>query len=79
MVKHAGAAAAGVVLRCDPGLVCLRVTDDGAGFAPDTATGGFGLSGMAERAELVGGHLDVHSGPGRGTTIEARIPVTPSR
>ena len=79
VVKHAGAAAASVLLRCDPGLVSLRVTDDGAGFCPDTATGGFGLSGMAERAELVGGHLDVRSGPGRGTTIEARIPVTSSR
>jgi signal transduction histidine kinase len=29
---------------------------------------------MAERAELVGGHLDVRSRPGRGTTIEARVP-----
>jgi signal transduction histidine kinase len=65
-----------VVLRCDPGLVSLRITDDGAGFHPGAASAGFGLSGMAERAELVGGRLDVRSGPGRGTTIEARIPVT---
>ena len=77
VVKHSGATVAGVVLRCDPGLVSLRISDDGAGFHPDAAAGGFGLSGMAERAELVGGHLDVSSGPGRGTTIEARIPVTP--
>ena len=41
--------------------------------------GGFGLSGMAERAELVGGRLDVRSSLGRGTTVEARIPVTPPR
>ena len=34
VVKHAGTAAGSVVLRCDPGLVCLRVTNDGAGFAP---------------------------------------------
>jgi two-component system, NarL family, sensor kinase len=79
VVKHAGASAASVVLRCDPGLVSLRITDDGAGFYPDAAAPGFGLSGMAERAELVGGRLDVRSGPGRGTTVEARIPVTPSR
>ena len=79
VVKHAGAAAASVILRCDPGLVFLGVTDDGAGFAPDAAAGGFGLSGKAERAELVGGRFDVRSGPGRGTTIEARIPVTPPR
>ena len=77
VVKHAGASGASVELRCDPGLVSLRITDDGAGFYPDAATPGFGLSGMTERAELVGGRLDVRSGPGRGTTIEARIPVTP--
>ena len=75
VVKHAGASAAGVELRCDPGLVCLRITDDGSGFHPDATTAGFGLSGMAERAELVGGHLDIRSAPGRGTTVEARVPV----
>jgi hypothetical protein len=64
VVKHAGASAAGVERRCDPGLVCLRIADDGAGFHPDAAPPGFGLSGMAERAELVGGHLDVRSRPG---------------
>jgi signal transduction histidine kinase len=79
VVKHARADTASVVLRCDPGLVSLRITDDGAGFYPDAPSPGFGLSGMTERAELVGGHLDVRSYPGRGTTIEARIPVTPSR
>ena len=79
VVKHAGAAAASVVLRCDPGLVSLQVTDNGAGFSPDVAAGGFGLSGMTERAELVGGDLYVHSRPGRGPTIVAKIPVTPPR
>ena len=76
---HAWAAAASVILRCDPGLVSLRVDYDGAGFSPDAAAGGFGLSGMVERAELAGGHFDVRSAPGRGTTIEARIPGTPPR
>jgi signal transduction histidine kinase len=76
VVKHSGAAAASVVLRCDPGLVVLQIADDGTGFDPDSAgdRNGFGLNGMAERAELVGGHLDVRSRPGRGTTIEARVP-----
>jgi len=76
VVKHSGATAASVVLRCDPGLVSLQIADDGTGFDPDSAAdrNGFGLSGMAERAELVGGHLDVRSRPGRGTTIEARVP-----
>jgi two-component system, NarL family, sensor kinase len=78
VVKHSGAAAASVVLRCDPGLVSLQIADDGAGFDLEAVgdRNGFGLNGMAERAELVGGHLDVHSRPGRGTTIEARVPGT---
>jgi signal transduction histidine kinase len=79
VVKHAGAEAASVVLRCAPGTVSLRITDDGAGFHPDAVAPGFGLSGMTERAELVGGRLEIRSYPGRGTTIEARIPVPPSR
>ena len=76
VVKHAGAGAASVVLRCDPGW-CSSGHRRRRGLLPAVTAGGFGLSGMAERAELVGGHLDVRSGPGRGTTIEARIPVTP--
>jgi signal transduction histidine kinase len=76
VVKHAGATAASVVLRCDPGMVSLRIADDGAGFDLEGAgdRSGFGLRGMAERADLVGGRLDVLSDPGRGTTIEARVP-----
>jgi signal transduction histidine kinase len=55
--------------------VSLTITDDGTGFDPAAADGGFGLPGMAERAELAGGHLDVRSAPGRGTTVEARVPT----
>jgi len=62
VVKHAGASAASVELCCDPGLVCLRITDDGAGFHPDAATPGFGLSGMAE------------AGGGGGSLLWARRP-----
>ena len=60
----------------------LRVRDDGAGFDPaavarganaDGGGAGLGLSGMAERARLVGGELDVRSAPGGGTTVTLRI------
>ena len=37
-------------------------------------SGGLGLVGMAERARLVGGELDVRSAPGGGTTITLRVP-----
>jgi two-component system sensor histidine kinase UhpB len=58
----------------------LRVRDDGAGFeplAPPSRVGGgagLGLKGMAERARLAGGELDVRSAPSGGTTIALRIP-----
>jgi signal transduction histidine kinase len=54
----------------------LRIEDDGRGFDPDAATSGFGLLGMRERAELLGGSLEVASTPGDGTLIVARLPGT---
>jgi signal transduction histidine kinase len=56
----------------------IEVTDNGIGFKCDVpvrrATGGNGLAGMRERAELVGGALEIDSLRGRGTTIWARLP-----
>jgi two-component system sensor histidine kinase UhpB len=51
------------------GRTVLRVSDDGRGFS-DGRPGGLGLSGMKERALLVGGQLLVHSLPGNGTVVE---------
>jgi signal transduction histidine kinase len=60
----------------------LRVRDDGGGFDPgrpgrsnaqDPAATGLGLRGMAERARLVGGELDVRSAPGGGTSVTLSI------
>jgi signal transduction histidine kinase len=59
----------------------MRVTDDGSGFdrgevsARDLGQSGYGLRSMTERAELVGGQLEVRSSPGRGTTIAVRVPI----
>lgn len=53
----------------------LRVRDDGGGFEPRALShAGLGLEGMAERARLVGGELDVRSSPGAGTEITMRLP-----
>ena len=50
--------------------------DDGLGFAPDAHHEGFGLIGMRERVELVGGTLARASpAPGAGTTLEATLPA----
>lgn len=78
-VRHAGAHGLRVTLRFEPAELALTVADDGAGFEPvrrdEMARGAhFGLLGMAERAHVLGGALEVRSTPGEGTVISARIP-----
>jgi signal transduction histidine kinase len=76
-VKHAAAQTVTVQLRDDGQRLELRVQDDGRGFdgaAARPADGsGFGLTAMRERVERHGGRLVVHSEPGRGTTVVARV------
>src|SRR4051794_14983749 len=70
VVQHSGASAVRVELS-SVGRTTLRVRDDGCGFKPSNGSGGrLGVSGMRERAVLVGGRLNVFSAPGEGTTIE---------
>ena len=75
--KHAGATEVRVELVDRDGTPVLSVTDDGSGFDPTSVgpslTGGFGLRSMRERVELLGGTLDVHTAPGSGTRIVARL------
>jgi len=71
--RHADATLVEVDLSAGPGQVELRVSDDGNGFDPRSANGGLGLDGMAERARLVNGELDVRSTAGGGTTVSLRI------
>jgi two-component system sensor histidine kinase UhpB len=54
------------------GRTVLRITDDGKGFV-SRRDGGLGLSGMRERALLVGGHLSIWSGKGQGTRVELTL------
>ncbi|MFE3026490.1 sensor histidine kinase [Nocardia tengchongensis] len=73
--KHAEASAVTVDMRQTGAGVRLSVTDDGTGFAFDRISTGFGLRGMRERAEQVGGTMSVSSRPGHGTTVEVEIPA----
>jgi signal transduction histidine kinase len=75
-VKHGGAHRAVVEVTEVGGQVSVTVRDDGVGFDPATATTGFGLIGMRERAELLNGTIDTDSVPGRGTTIRVLLPVS---
>jgi signal transduction histidine kinase len=72
--KHAGAHRVGIRLGSAPHAVQLLLRDDGGGFDPTTATGGFGLGGMRDRLDLVQGRLEVASGPD-GTTLTVSLPV----
>lgn len=76
---HAEAKQIDVEIRYDARQLRVRVRDDGKGIAPEVLSAGerqghFGLSGMRERAELVGGKLTVRRGPERGTEVEFTAP-----
>ena len=50
--------------------------DDGRGFEPSAPRSGFGLTGMPERVEMLGGTLVLESSPaGLGTLVQASLPV----
>lgn len=71
--KHGRAERVDAQVAALDGIVMITVTDDGDGFDPEGANGGFGLLGMRERAELAGGELTVDSRPGDGTRVLAVI------
>lgn len=75
-VRHARASCIAVRLTVRSDLE-LSVVDDGDGFDPDrpTGPGRYGLQGMRERAEAVGGRLRLRSAPGAGTVVEAVLPL----
>ncbi len=76
--KHANARCVEVTLERQADDIVLSVADDGRGFEPDTLSGqhdrGLGLVSMSERAQLVGGRIEITSLPSKGTTIVLRVP-----
>jgi signal transduction histidine kinase len=75
--KHGDATRAVVSVDVDPSTVVVTVRDDGSGFNPSVPAGGFGLVGMRERAELLGGAIEVASRVGNGTTVTVTLPRSP--
>jgi two-component system sensor histidine kinase UhpB len=71
--RHSHASQVEVDLGRRDGVVELRVSDDGRGFAFAESEGGLGIAGMRERALPVGGELTIESRPGSGTTVRLRI------
>jgi signal transduction histidine kinase len=73
--RHAGAQEAWVRLKFDVDSISLEVEDRGKGFLPDARHQGIGLVGMRERAELVGGTLQVLRREGGGTVVRLVVPT----
>jgi signal transduction histidine kinase len=85
--RHAQATRATVSVVRRDGLIRAEVTDDGRGLSRDGEPahlsgprgdglqGGFGLSGMRERAELVGGELEIGPAPGGGAAVRLTVPL----
>lgn len=76
IVKHSGASEAVVSVRRADGELRLLVWDNGKGFDQNLtspASDGFGLTGMSERARILGGKFAVHSIKGEGTTVTFEI------
>ncbi|HEX5309010.1 MAG TPA: GAF domain-containing sensor histidine kinase [Solirubrobacteraceae bacterium] len=73
--KHGQATRIVVEIHEDPTTVHLTVRDNGDGFDPDAQSDGFGLLGIHERTELLNGELEINSTPGKGTTLNVRLPV----
>ena len=75
IAKYAEASHVSVNLSTEAGQLNFSVIDDGKGFDPGSKPPGSGLQGMADRMEALGGMLEVHSEPGKGTTVVGLIPA----
>jgi signal transduction histidine kinase len=75
VVKHAHATRVSIVLTRKDASATAVIEDDGRGFDPsETRDGGFGILGMRERVELLGGRLSVEANSS-GTAVVAEVPV----
>ena len=80
IMKHAQATDAVVRIKRNQERMILTIQDNGRGFAPGSRSAqagqnGFGVTGMAERASLLGGEFKLRSAPGSGTLITVEIPL----
>ncbi|MDX1644956.1 MAG: ATP-binding protein, partial [Thermoanaerobaculia bacterium] len=80
--KHSGADEAAVTVRREGDRIVAAVRDDGVGFDPQLRRSSsgprFGLAIMRERAEGVGGTMQLVSSAGRGTVVAVELPLTES-
>ncbi len=74
--RYAQATEITITVTYTPGELCVRIQDNGEGFAvPEASQSGFGLTGMQARGERIGGTVKITSTAGAGTTVEVRVPT----
>ena len=82
-VRHGRPGRVSVRLEGEHGDLRIRIQDDGCGFVPETASqpgaAHYGIAGMRERIESLGGIFALDSAPGRGTGIEITLPLEPRK
>jgi len=77
-VRHSGASAVEITLQFSRRRVNMTIADNGHGFAgeaPSVADGHFGMTGMSERAQQIGGGVTVTSKQGEGTRVRVEVPT----
>jgi two-component system sensor histidine kinase UhpB len=76
-LRHAQASRVDIVVRCDTRRIVATVIDDGIGLTGEWARPGhFGLRGLADRVQQLGGTFDIGSQDGRGVRLTADIPLS---
>jgi two-component system sensor histidine kinase UhpB len=73
-VRHSSARVIAITCVRQHDLILVKVSDDGSGIMTQDGTG-FGLRGMRERCEALGGSLEIVTAPGKGTTIAIVLPA----
>jgi len=79
--RHSGASEASIIVECQRTEIEVTISDNGRGFqlprqlSEFAGQGKLGLTGMSERAQLIGGELEVSSQMGKGTTIMVKAPI----
>jgi two-component system, NarL family, sensor histidine kinase LiaS len=76
-IRHSRASELNLSLTQNQTTCCVELRDNGVGFDKSSVVsgGGFGLKGMRERIEKVGGHLAIETAPGKGTCITIEVPL----
>ncbi len=75
--KHAQAGRVTLSIVATAAQVTMTISDDGCGFAVNTPVTGYGLQGIRERSQLLGGQMTITSSPQAGTQLQVTVPLRP--